>query len=194
MVKGGLPPTDPPDHSPLLEGILPYDRFRDKAGSETLQARVPGRVLHLVDDLLAMRKVPMRNRSELVRAALFHYLKHAAELSDDPDVVLEWLAIEEASRAARWELERTKDIKVIEDVGSSLRHVMEAGYKDGPEIREILERFLSPLMRLDKDNRHRNALLRLAVAHPNILQAMKDNRQESDVIHQAYEEMGESNQ
>jgi AcrR family transcriptional regulator len=184
-----LPPTESPGDSPLLEGILPYDAFRDKEGSETLQARVPGRVIRMVDDLLALRKVPQRNRSELLRAALFHFLKHAADLSENPDLVLEWLAIEEASRMARWELERTKDTKLIEDIATSLRHVMEAGVKEGPEVKEILERFFQPIVRLDKENRHRRALLRLAGDHPNLWRAIQDNRADSPTIQQVYEEI-----
>ena len=183
-----FPPTSPGVGGHLLDGILPYDRFRDQDGSEVVTTRLPSRVVQMVDDLLALRKVPMRNRSELVRAALFHYLQHAVDLSENADLVLGWLAIEEAARAARWDMEHTQDAQIIENVATSVRYAMEAGVKDGPEVISVLERFLRPILGLPADNLHRKRLVRLAAAHPNVWRAMQDTAGRSLLIHQACEE------
>lgn len=177
--------------NPLTDGVLPYDASKDEDGSEVVATRLPGRVIRYVEDLLSLRQVPMRNRSDLLRAAIFHYLKHAAQLTDNPDLVMEWVAIEEASRAARWESQRAQDAKVIEDLASSIRASLED--YDLDMIAHTLSRFFEPLMRLPEDHPRRHAFLRLARAHPNVWRAVQDARKRSIMVQDVFEIMSKLN-
>lgn len=174
-----------PTEDVLFDLAFPFEMTRDRHGQETVPpVRVPSGMREVVRKLIGTRRIPLKDESSFVRAALGHYIKHVLERLDDTMLEATWLPIEQAAQAARYIKSAAEVSEMIADVEQGLAVILDGG--DEGELQEALERFFSPIVRLS-DERRRKRMILAAFENSVIKRGMQVVVSKSDIVRRVRE-------